>query len=75
MDALLENNTCIFTGRVSGPLVRMEGMIINDLCRIRFPEFNVDYAHIDSCLTMTMTIETFRVIAGQHSTFSSLLDI
>ena len=75
MDALLENNTCIFTGRVAGPLVRMEGMIINDLCRTRFPGFSVDYAHIDSCLTMTMTIETFRVIAGQHSTFSSLLDI
>jgi hypothetical protein len=50
-------------------------MIINELCRTRFPGFNVDYTHEDSRLTMTMPLETFRVIAGQHATFSTLLDI
>jgi hypothetical protein len=75
MDALLENNVCTFTGRVTGPLVRMEGMIINNLCRTRFPGFDVDYAHNDSCLTMTMPLDTFRTIAGQHATFTTLLDV
>jgi hypothetical protein len=75
MDALLENNLCTFTGRVMGPLVRMEGMIVNDLCRTRFPGFSVDYTHEGNRLTMTMQLETFRMIAEQHATFSTLLDI
>jgi hypothetical protein len=76
MEAMLENNTCTFTGRVVGPLVRMEGMIITHVCRTRFPGFDdINYAHNGTSLTMTMSIETFRVIAEQHATFSILLNI
>jgi hypothetical protein len=75
MSALLENYTCTFTGQVAGPLSHMEGTIVNHACRTRFPSFNVDYSHVGSCLTMTMNLETFRVIAGQHSIFSALVAV
>jgi transcription elongation factor Elf1 len=75
MSALLENYTCTFTGQVAGPLSHMEGTIVNHACRTRFPSFNVDYSHVGSCLTMTMNLETFRAIAGQHMTFSALMAV